>query len=125
MLAVTLALCYAAEESAAVADSKVEETKAEDSKDGEKNHEKRGIHEYGDYHSSHDSHHHHHPIKEEKTLTVVKKVPVPVPHVKYVHVPHVKEVHVPVHVKVPKPYPVVKHVSSHLMILKIKTYMTI
>ena len=83
---------------------KVEETKADDSKAEalpDKKQEKRGIYSYGDWH--------HHP-HEEKTLTIVKKIPVAVPHYKTVHVPHVKEVHVPVKVGVPKPYPVVKHV---------------
>lgn len=60
----------------------------------------------------HHHHHHHEPIVHEKTLTVIKKVPYPVPHEKIVHVPHVKEVQVPYEVKVPKPYPVVKHASS-------------
>ena len=101
-------LSCAEEEKKAVEDSKVEETKAEES--GDKKQEKRGIHDFGDWSSS--SHHHHHQPHEEKTLTIVKKVPVPVPHYKTVHVPHVKEVHVPVHVKVPKPYPVIKHVSE-------------
>ena len=66
-----------------------------------------GHHGGSQYHHHEEPHHHHH---EEKTLTIIKKVPYPVPHVKEVHVPHVKEVHVPYHVKVPKPYPVVKHV---------------
>jgi hypothetical protein len=64
-------------------------------------------HEEPQYHHE-EPHHHHH---EEKTLTVIKKIPVPVPHYKTVHVPQYKEVHVPYHVNVPKPYPVVKHVS--------------
>jgi hypothetical protein len=45
-------------------------------------------HEEPHFESSHYEPHHH----EEKTLTIVKKVPYPVPHVKEVHVPHVKEV---------------------------------
>ncbi|MFT8081746.1 hypothetical protein ACMYMI_23420, partial [Salmonella enterica subsp. enterica serovar Enteritidis] len=89
----------------AVEDSKVEETKAEASAD--KKQDKRGIHDFGDWSSV--AHHHHEP-HEEKTLTIVKKIPVPVPHYKTVHVPQYKEVKVPVHVHVPKPYPVVKHV---------------
>lgn len=64
-------------------------------------------HEEPSYHHEEPHHHHHH---EEKTLTVVKKVPVPVPHYKTVHVPVYKEVKYPVHVHVPKPVPVVKHV---------------
>lgn len=87
----------AAGETVAVEDSNGEESKAEALT--EKKQEKRGIHEYGNWHGT-----------EEKTLTIVKKIPVPVPHVKTVHVPHVKEVHVPVKVGVPKPYPVIKHV---------------
>lgn len=78
-------------------------------------HDFGGSHSYSsqDYGHHEISHHeapqlHHH---EEKVLTVVKKIPYGVPHVKEVHVPHYKEVHVPYHVKVPKPYPVVKHVS--------------
>lgn len=113
MLGVTLALCYGDEQKAAN-DQKVEETEQKTAEaaadDGEKNHEKRGINEYGDHHGwSHPVP--HHPVKEEKTLTIVKKIPVPVPKYKTVHVPQIKEVHVPVHVKVPKPYPVYKHVS--------------
>lgn len=91
----------------------MEETKAEESAD--KKQEKRGIHDFGDWsssggHGGDGGHHHHH---EEKTLTIVKKIPVPVPHYKTVHVPHYKTVHVPYEVKVPKPYPVIKHVSRN------------
>lgn len=110
MLTVALALGVA-EEQKATNDQKVEETEqknVEADAPAEKNHEKRGIHETGDWHHPVP----HHPIKEEKTLTIVKKIPVPYPKYKTVHVPHVKEVHVPVHVKVPKPYPVYKHVSK-------------
>lgn len=101
-----LAVLSAAEEetkqqTAAIEDTNTDESKAEALVD--KKQEKRGIYDFGDWH-------HHHPT-EEKTLTIVKKIPVAVPHVKTVHVPHVKEVHVPVKVGVPKPYPVIKHVS--------------
>lgn len=90
----------------AVEDSNGEESKSEALTD--KKQEKRGIHEYGNWHGH-----------EEKTLTIVKKIPVPVPHVRTVHVPHYKETHYPVKVGVPKPYPVVKHVSlTSLMALK-------
>jgi hypothetical protein len=97
-------LSSAEEEKKAVKDSKVEESKAEELAD--KKQDKRGIHDFGDWSSSssHDSGH------DEKTLTIIKKVPVPVPHYKTVHVPVVKEVKYPVHVHVPKPVPVVKHV---------------
>lgn len=104
LLALAILSC-AEEEKKPVEDKKAEDTvqaEASEKKD------KRGIYEYGDHGSSHDHGHHGH--HEEKTLTIVKKVPVPVPHYKTVHVPVVKEVHVPYHVKVPKPYPVVKHV---------------
>lgn len=107
MLALAV-LSSAGEEKKAVEDSKAEETQAE--QPAEKKQDKRGIHDFGDW-SSHGSSHHDHGHHEEKTLTIVKKVPVPVPHYKTVHVPQIKEVHVPYHVKVPKPYPVVKHVS--------------
>lgn len=70
-------------------------------------HQEVSHYEEPQYHHE-EPHHHHH---EEKTLTVIKKVPVPVPHYKTVHVPQYKEVRVPVHVHVPKPYAVVKHVS--------------
>lgn len=109
MLALAI-LSSAEEEKKAVEDSKAEDTKAESLVD--KKQDKRGIHDYGDWSSSgHQSSGHDHGHHEEKTLTIVKKVPVPVPHYKTVHVPVIKEVKVPVHVKVPKPYPVVKHVS--------------
>jgi hypothetical protein len=124
LLALAIMAC-AEEEKKPVEDSKVEETKADESTD--KKQEKRGIHDFGDHHgwssggSSHGHGHH-----EEKTLTIVKKIPVPVPHVKEVHVPHVKEVHVPYHVKVPKPYPVVKHVrKSRLLLLPKRKRLTI
>jgi hypothetical protein len=108
-------LGVSAEEKAKDEEKKPVEAEAEASK----KQDKRGLfdHDFGghDFGSSHsyqhhheEPHHHHH---EEKTLTVIKKIPVPVPHYKTVHVPHVKEVHVPYHVNVPKPYPVVKHVS--------------
>lgn len=90
-----------AADTVAVEDSNAEESKADALTD--KKQEKRGIHEYGDWHGGH---------HEEKTVTIVKKNYVPVPHVKTVHVPHVKEVHVPVKIGVPKPYPVVKHVRT-------------
>lgn len=95
-----------------------------------KKQDKRGLfehdfgHDFGGSHSysthdfsGHEINHHqfepiHHGHHEEKTLTVVKKIPVPVPHVKTIHVPHYKEVHVPYEIKVPKPYPVVKHVTE-------------
>lgn len=108
-LLVLAVLACAEDEKKPVEDSKVEETQAEDQAD--KKQEKRGIHDFGDHGwSSHDQGHHAH---EEKTLTIVKKIPVAVPHYKTVHVPHIKEVHVPYHVKVNKPYPVIKHVSIH------------
>lgn len=107
MLGVTLALCYA-DEQKTDKDQKIEATEQQKSEDGEKNHEKRGIHETGDGWSHPVP---HHPVKEEKTLTIIKKIPYPVPKYKTVHVPQIKEVHVPYHVKVPKPYPVYKHVS--------------
>lgn len=134
-LGIALLLCVSAEEKAKDEEKKpVEASKKQD---------KRGLfdHDFGGHdfsgghsysHSSHDfgghheaiehhepsyhheePHHHHH---EEKTLTIVKKVPVPVPHYKTVHVPHVKEVHVPYHVNVPKPYPVVKHVRQFFLL---------
>lgn len=107
LLALAILSC-AEEEKKPVEDKKVEEpveAEATEKKD------KRGIYDFGDHGSSHDQGHHGHHHHEEKTLTIVKKVPVHVPHYKTVHVPVVKEVHVPYHVKVPKPYPVVKHVS--------------
>lgn len=76
----------------------------------DKKQEKRGIHDYGDWSRGH---------HEEKTLTIVKKIPVPIPNVKTVHVPHYKEVHVPVKVGIPKPYPVVKHVSFSYFVLNV------
>lgn len=87
--------------------TKVENT--EDSKGdastAEKKQDKRGIYDFGDYGGGGDSHewsghHHHQPIHEEKTLTVVKKVPVPYPVVKHVKVEHVKHIPVPVKVHV-------------------------
>jgi hypothetical protein len=54
-----------AAESAAVEDTNADESKAEALVD--KKQEKRGIHEYGDWSHGH----------EEKTLTIVKKIPVP------------------------------------------------
>lgn len=103
MLALAVLSAADEEPKQAVEDTKADESQAEGLVD--KKQEKRGIYDFGDWHS------HHEPIHEEKTLTIVKKIPVPVTHVKTVHVPHVKEVHVPVKVGVPKPYPVVKHVS--------------
>jgi hypothetical protein len=73
-------------------------------------------HEESHHHHHEEPHHHHH---EEKTLTIVKKVPVPVPHYKTVHVPQYKEVQVPYHVKIAKPYPVVKHVSLNIKCPKV------
>jgi len=79
-------------------------------------HEPQIVH-HGGHHEHHEPIHHHHGHHEEKTLTIIKKIPVPVPQYKTVHVPHIKEVHVPYEVKVAKPYPVVKHVSSLLVSL--------
>jgi hypothetical protein len=114
-----LAVLSAADEEPkqAVEDTKADESQAEGLVD--KKQEKRGIYDFGDWHS------HHEPIQEEKTLTIVKKIPVPVTHVKTVHVPHVKEVHVPVKVGVPKPYPVVKHVPYEIKeIVKVPVHVT-
>jgi len=104
LLALAVLSAAESENKAAAEEKKIEETQAEESL-VDKKQDKRGIHEYGDWSGSHHGHH------EEKTLTIVKKIPVPVAHVKTVHVPHIKEVHVPVKVGVPKPYPVYKHVS--------------
>lgn len=107
MLALAV-LSSAEEEKKAVEEKNAGDAKAESTDNKQ---QKRGIHDFGDWssggHGGHGGHHH-----TEKTLTIVKKIPVPVPHVKTVHVPHYKEVHVPYHVKVPKPYPVVKHASQ-------------
>lgn len=54
-----------AAETAAVEDTSADESKAEALVD--KKQEKRGIHEFGDWSHAH----------EEKTLTIVKKIPVP------------------------------------------------
>lgn len=62
-----------------------------------------GGHDFGGDHGHHGHHEHH-----EKTVTVVKKVPVPYPVEKQIHVPVEKVKHYPVHVHVPKPYPVEK-----------------
>lgn len=114
-----LAVLSSAEEEKkeAAVEEKKEDTKAVEPQ-ADKKQDKRGIHEYGDWSSGGGGHHHGggggggggHGHHTEKTLTIVKKIPVPVAVHKTVHVPHIKEVHVPVHVKVNKPYPVVKHV---------------
>lgn len=62
----------------------------------EKKHEKRGIYDEGyggfghEYEEDHHVHHHH-----EKTIVDVKKVHVPVPHIKTVGVPHIKTIKYP------------------------------
>lgn len=90
-------------------ETKVENTadSKADSSTAEKKQDKRGIYDFGDFGGGGSSHewsghsgHHHHPIEEEKTLTVVKKVPVPYPVVKHVKVEHVKHIPVPVKVHV-------------------------
>lgn len=114
------------------AEEKAKEEKKPVEAEASKKQDKRGLYEFGghDFSGGHDfggSHsyqhqeiahhepqHHHQHHHEEKTLTVIKKIPVPVPHERIVHVPHVKEVQVPYHVNVPQPYPVVKHVSQYL-----------
>lgn len=53
-----------ADEAVAVEDTSADESKAEALVDNKQ--QKRGIHEYGDWHGT-----------EEKTLTIVKKIPVP------------------------------------------------
>lgn len=55
-------------------------------------------HDFGLDHGHHGHHEHHH----EKTVTVVKKVPVPYPVEKHIPVPVEKVKHYPVHVHVPK-----------------------
>lgn len=50
---------------------------------------------------------------EEKTVTVVKKVPVPYPVTKEIPVPVEKKIPYPVKVPVPQPYPVEKKVLSN------------
>lgn len=115
------------------AEEKAKEEKKPVEAEASKRQDKRGLYEFGghDFGGGHDfaqsyshqevAHHephyepHHHHHHEEKTLTVVKKIGVPVPVEKIVHVPEYKEVHVPYHVNVPQPYPVVKHVSKSLV----------
>lgn len=80
--------------------SDAEATNAEESvTETDKKQEKRGTHESHDYH-----------VHEQKTVTIVKKVPVPYPVEKHIPVPVEKIVHYPVKVGVPKPYPVYKTV---------------
>lgn len=64
-LAVLSSAEEAKEEQKAVEDTNVDESKAEALVD--KKQEKRGIHDFGDWSHGH----------EEKTLTIVKKIPVP------------------------------------------------
>ncbi len=88
-------LTFAEEEKKSVENTNVEDSKAADSELQEKKQDKRGLHGWeGDH-----GHHHHH---EEKTITIVKKVPVPYPVEKHIPVPVEKIKHYPVHVKVPK-----------------------
>lgn len=86
--------------SAAEEEKRAEESQtAEDANlDESKTVEKRGASGYG----------HHHGYHEEKTLTIVKKIPVPYKVEKTVHVPVEKIVKVPHKVYVDKPYPVEK-----------------
>lgn len=80
--------------------SDAEATNAEEGvTETDKKQEKRGTHESHDYH-----------VHEQKTVTIVKKVPVPYPVEKHIPVPVEKIVHYPVKVGVPKPYPVYKTV---------------
>lgn len=82
------------EEKKSIENANVEDSKAADSELQEKKQDKRGLHGWeGDH-----GHHHH----EEKTVTIVKKVPVPYPVEKHIPVPVEKVKHYPVHVHVPK-----------------------
>lgn len=93
--------------------------KVDEVKEDEKNIEKRGLSDFGDWHSSgHDDHYHHH--EKIKTITIEKKVPVPYEVVK--KIPYTVEKKIPYEVKVPFPqpyevikkYPVtVKHVEKY------------
>lgn len=77
-----------------------------------------GGHYGGEYHHAapvadygHHGHHQHH----EKTITVVKNVPVPYPVVKHIPVEHIKHVPVPYKVAVPHPYPVSNLRTTHII----------
>lgn len=89
------------EKKAEAAEAKVD-ANANSSDLAEKKQEKRGLSDFG--------HGWEHDVKEEKTLTIVKKIPQPYPVYKHIPVEHVKHVPVPYKVGVPKPYPVVKTV---------------
>ena len=88
----------------------IEPAAAEPAAEASKKQDKRGLeYDFGGYDFGGDDHgHHHFDHHEEKTLTIVKKIPVPYKVEKTVHVPVEKISHYPVHVHVPKPYPVEK-----------------
>lgn len=88
-------LTFAEEDKKSIENTNVEDSKAAGSELQDKKQDKRGLHGWeGDH-----GHHHHH---EEKTITIVKKVPVPYPVEKHIPVPVEKVKHYPVHVHVPK-----------------------
>lgn len=103
MLAVLIFAVHCEEEKKA--EEKVDaDTNAESSEPAEKKQDKRGLsHDFGQ-----GGHGWDHKYEEEKTLTIVKKIPAPYPVIKHVPVEHVKHIPVPYKVPYPKPYPVEK-----------------
>jgi hypothetical protein len=80
-----------------IATASCEEAKKEETKEAEKNIEKRGLsHDFGDWGSSGHDHHHHH--EHIKTVTIEKKYPVPYEVIK--KIPYTVEKKIPYEVKV-------------------------
>lgn len=99
-----------ADEQPAKEDKKaIEPAAAEPAVEASKKQDKRGLeYDFGGHDFGGDHGHHHFDHHEEKTLTIIKKIPVPYKVEKTVHVPVERIVKYPVHVHVPAPYPVEK-----------------